>query len=1066
MTVDHKIPAKATRVLNVILLAMLLILIRVWYLGVIQHEEQVAQAQKPQRRTVIEPVERATIYDRFNIPLAVNKMQYNAAVCYANIRQIPSIIWKKGANGKAQKIMARTEHIKTLSTLLGKELNMDPVFIEDTIHGKASLFPHTPFVIKEDITEEQYYRLRMLEKDWLGIQTQRAAQRFYPQGKTGCDILGYLGAISQKKYLDIAEEMRELEGYISAREQYENPVLPKGFDHPSQVRARLHELQEKAYTINDLIGKAGLEAKYEEELRGIRGKTLYEVDVKGNFLRQLPGSRKSSSGRRLILSISAELQAYAEALLAANEGLQSEDQPLRLDENWIKGGAIVAMIPKTGEVVAMASYPRFDPNDFIPTRDPETKKDKEAAVQKWLESPAYIGEIWDGKRLLDRERFSFPNGRYEQDALLLTWEKYLETTIPPTGAIRSSVNRISTIQDAIQVQDAGAAHPLLQPIALPEDKMLLVDLCRLAAKKEFFSKTVLDAAGSQPLSEYFSLRQAAMRTIKAIKGQIEELFHDHDFTVWREAYFKEYLKRKRKEEKELKKYAHPYTEYLDEVEKKLFHAFWDAYKLVFLYTAVSGNIPISLEKYPHLQPYLAFLKGARQTLLQNDKDLPRLQATLAGWDSSIGLSYLQTMRSFEELNEQLLGRYPRLRNERGQQLGKHLAAAFYPFTGYGYGRSQAYRQLQGQGSVFKLVTAYQGLLERYQQQKRDLNPLTLIDDLKGDKKTNLPTQILGYTLDQQPITRMYKGGMLPRSSRSNIGKIDILGAIERSSNVYFAILAGEHMQDPDRFAETTRMFGFGDKTGIDLPLEVRGNVPDDLASNKTGLYSFSIGQHTLTVTPIQTAVMIATIANKGDVVKPRIVKTLAGKEISREEDVIFSATKFPFQDPLSLVGIDFPLFTAVQNEQQRAYAYQTPAEIVRSLFFPPEIYKMITEGMRRAVLAPMGSARPSIMRSVYGDPNAAKDYYELKDDIIAKTGTPQVRYKQFIDRETPSEMQRHIWFACISYPPEKRLASDRDDNPELVVVVLLRYRSAGREGGPLAAQVIKKWREICKKHAI
>ena len=44
--------------------------------------------------------------------------------------------------------------------------------IEDTIHGKASLFPHTPFILKEDLSEKEYYRLKLMEKDWVGIRTE------------------------------------------------------------------------------------------------------------------------------------------------------------------------------------------------------------------------------------------------------------------------------------------------------------------------------------------------------------------------------------------------------------------------------------------------------------------------------------------------------------------------------------------------------------------------------------------------------------------------------------------------------------------------------------------------------------------------------------------------------------------------------------------------------------------------------------------------------------------------------------------------------------------------------
>src|SRR5205823_2972442 len=141
---------KANRILNIILLCLLLILIRVWYLSVIKHEEGLEQSRKPQRRTVIEQVERATIRDRFNLPLAINKIQYNASICYAHIRQIPSVAWEEG-----KRVHPRSEYITRLAQLLSKELSLDPIAIEDLIHAKASLFPHTPFVIKENLSEPQ-----------------------------------------------------------------------------------------------------------------------------------------------------------------------------------------------------------------------------------------------------------------------------------------------------------------------------------------------------------------------------------------------------------------------------------------------------------------------------------------------------------------------------------------------------------------------------------------------------------------------------------------------------------------------------------------------------------------------------------------------------------------------------------------------------------------------------------------------------------------------------------------------------------------------------------------------
>ena len=80
------IPHKANSVLHLLLIAFLMITLRVWYLATIKHEEYQEKALRPQRRIVVEPAARGTIRDRFNIPLAINKVQYNAAVWFDRIR--------------------------------------------------------------------------------------------------------------------------------------------------------------------------------------------------------------------------------------------------------------------------------------------------------------------------------------------------------------------------------------------------------------------------------------------------------------------------------------------------------------------------------------------------------------------------------------------------------------------------------------------------------------------------------------------------------------------------------------------------------------------------------------------------------------------------------------------------------------------------------------------------------------------------------------------------------------------------------------------------------------------
>ena len=1126
MAIEHKIPAKTNRVLNLIALSMILILIRVWYLSIVQHDEYVLIARKPQRRTVIEHVERATIRDRFNIPLAVNKIQYNAAVSYADLRQIPSVVWKKDANGKSQRFQARTAYVKELSAVLAKELGLDPLAIEDTIHGKASLFPHTPFVIKEDLSEEQYYRLRLLEKDWLGIDTQRSSKRIYPQGKCAADIVGYMGPISQKEYVNIAQELKELKSYVEEREAGELPILPKGFENPLVVRQRLKALQEKSYTINDLVGKAGIEAVFDENLRGYYSKKTYEVDTKGNFQRELPGARPAVPGQRILLSISSELQEYAEQLLAQNEKFReskNRDGGINLSRPWIKGGSIVAIDPHTGEVLALASYPRLDPNDFIPVYDPEIKKKRQSNVLRWLENETYVGEIWDGKRTLEREIFSLKDNAFIEETLDLTWEKYLQIILPSDSSIHQVMTKIDDIQKAFHLQKEidsllkissqndiraliNSLYPseenhlpsrqkvpaelknqimaklqgqnlaassskdyldrYLKPIRHNDDKLLAIDLCRMLVNTENLSDNLLQAVGKENIAAFRSNTQTVAIVQSALRELAQEWFHTIDFNKWREENFKDFLKQKRKEEKERKRYTRPYTEYLDLLEKTMFKDFWlrnrDYFILAFLLK--EGCIE------ENIKPYFKRLLEAHPKALEGSPKVENLRKRLSSLSPDLALAYLKSMRSFEELNRPLIGHYRSLRNTSGVQMEKHLAAAFYPLTGYGYGRSFAYRQTAPQGSVFKLIVSYQSLIERYRwliensRSLYDLNPLTLVDDLKWEKAGS-NHQILGFTLEGKPITRLYKGGRLPRSSHPNIGKVDLIGALEQSSNLYFAMLAGDHIQDPRNLSQAAKNLGFGEKTGIALPGESAGNIPDDLALNRTGLYSFAIGQHSLVVTPLQTALMVGAIANHGKVLKPKIVQLIAGKEPVREKQNLFAHTEFPYQDNLALIGISFPLFTSTLKDPGQAMVSQIPTEVRRTLTFPDEARNLILEGMRRVVTGPRGSARANIIRSFYENPKAMRDYLELKDQIVGKTGTAEILYKQTIDAESLAEIVNHIWFVGMSFSSPLDPSLDTWGEPELVFAVSLRFSdSGGKEAAPLAAQMVKKWREICAKH--
>lgn len=1085
MSLHHSyIPEKANRVLNLILIILILFALRAWYLAIIQHDHKVEESRKPQRRVLVTPARRATIVDRFGLPLALNRVQYRATVLYSQLRTIPSVAWSKEGTGKKTKQYKRREYITSLSNMLAQELDLDAERLEDLIHSKAALYYSIPFVIKEELSEQEYYRLKMLEKDWLGIHVESIPKRTYPQRKVAADIIGYMGAINRQEYEAIISEMKALERYLKAYESGENPPLPSTIADHSQVKTRLKELQEHSYTIKDYVGKAGVEDTFDAELRGYQGKKSFYSDARGNFLRELPGSREPTPGKQQVLTISAELQEYAEQLLIQNERIReaqvsNPDGPQKIAEKqpWIKGGAIVVMDPSTGEVLTLASYPRFDPEDFIASGDAEVNTKKQGNILKWLENEEHLAQIWDQKTSLDRERYDDESEELYEEKLWMTWDSYLHTLLPKESPVLAAFKKLDTVQKAIEIQEItesllsisgqdnlywlfSVIYPesqLPKHVSRPPndvrqaiqenleyrgdentalrvrldrfisnvptiyERILLIDLCRLAVSTERFSKKLLTQTGQQKLADYRNASAALSHLEPHVKVISKSIYHD-SFKKWRQQHFKEYIKQKREQEKQERRYAKPYIDYLDEKENELFTEFWAHYRWQLL-TAFLMGTPLDahndeLASYTPLNTWHDELgRGAHQAMPWRTSYLT-LQHTLASMPPESVPEYLQTMRSFHELTRPLLGRYHGLRQIQGKQLEKHLATGFYPRYGFGYGRSYGYRQAVAPGSLFKLVTAYAALTQRYKQLNNPnvcaaaLNPLTLIDKThhQGSKLN------VGYHEDGTPIPQIYKGGRIPRSSLKAIGQVDLLKAIETSSNPYFSLLAGDVLKSPEDLANAAKAFALGSRTGLDLPGEISGRIPNDLMTNRTGLYSMAIGQHTLIVTPLQTAVMLSALANGGKILKPCII--------------------LPEQN--------IPI--------QSRYA----------LFMPEVIREMLLGGMQRVVARMHQSSLYSLSHFYSDYPEAISDYIELKDQILGKTSTTESVERIDLDLVEGCNKFTHVSFGGITFDHDREgfVVKDRFGRPEVVVVVLLRYGKFGKEAAPLAAQMVKKWREI------
>ena len=122
-----------------------------------------------------------------------------------------------------------------------------------------------------------------------------------------------------------------------------------------------------------------------------------------------------------------------------------------------------------------------------------------------------------------------------------------------------------------------------------------------------------------------------------------------------------------------------------------------------------------------------------------------------------------------------------------------------------------------------------------------------------------------------------------------------------------------------------------------------------------------------------------------------------------------------------------------------------------------KIRGMLLEGMDRVVSGGKGSARATAIKELLRDPLLMRDYLALQHQMIAKTGTAEIIANLSMNPGSTAQMYKYIWFGAISFTDARRT------DPELVVVVFLRFGDAGKEAAPLAAQIIHKWREIKKK---
>ena len=290
---------------------------RLFYLQLVAGEEYRAQAASNSTREVIAPAVRGLILDQRGRPLVANRTSLVVSVDRAELM-------REEDDGAA--VIAR----------LAETLGVTAQSIEQRLmpcgsEGAPPLpvcwdgSPYQPVPVAKDVDTVTALTIMERRAEFPGITAQVEAVREYPAPFEAnlAHVLGYVGPVTQE----------QLDGQGDSTD-------------PARLRSR------------DLVGRNGLEAQYDSELRGIPGVTTLAVDQAGRVTGTLEESQ-AVAGNYVVTSIDAHLQEVVEGALA--EAVRSSREAGEIADS----GAAVVVDVTNGEILAMASYPTYDPQLWV-----------------------------------------------------------------------------------------------------------------------------------------------------------------------------------------------------------------------------------------------------------------------------------------------------------------------------------------------------------------------------------------------------------------------------------------------------------------------------------------------------------------------------------------------------------------------------------------------------------------------------------------------------------------------------------------------------------------------------
>jgi penicillin-binding protein 2 len=310
--VASEILSKQLKVAILLILAVFGILIlRLWFLQVVNGPAYRAKSEHNRIRLHDIPPFRGMILDRNGDVLVDNRPSYDLYVIPEEIQDRPQLLNRLSSLG-----------------------DLDREVAERILDKAARGYPFKAVCLKKDMSRDELARIESHRYDLPGVMIHVSPQRHYFYEGLASHLIGYVGEISEKE-------------------------LSSG--HFPENRA------------GDLIGKRGIEWKWQTHLDGIRGGEQVEVDAVGRRI-AVVSQKAPTSGADICLTIDRKLQALAEESLDG------------------KHGAVVAVNPSNGEVLALASSPSYNPNLFVKGFDERTWQEIVASRDFPLQNRALAGQ--------------------------------------------------------------------------------------------------------------------------------------------------------------------------------------------------------------------------------------------------------------------------------------------------------------------------------------------------------------------------------------------------------------------------------------------------------------------------------------------------------------------------------------------------------------------------------------------------------------------------------------------------------------------------------------------------